>query len=223
MRMIRKIIAFFYPDRCPYCNTVIDEGKIACDSCMDKLRETRKPILFGVKGNRCLASFIYSGNVRRMILGIKEHERIQYIPQIAPILAEDIRTVFENVEFDIVTCVPLHKSDKKERGYNQSEILAKETAKILDIPFQKTLNKIKRTKKQHQLNGKERMNNLKGAFKIIDNSSVNGKTILIIDDVSTTGATLYRCIEELRKAKAGVICCAVIAKTLSKVDKSAVI
>ena len=67
------------------------------------------------------------------------------------------------------------------------------------------------------------MNNLKGAFKVIDKDMIKGKNILVIDDITTTGTTLKRCCDELTRAKAGLICCATIAKTKFVVDDSAVI
>lgn len=223
MSFIRKLTAFFFPERCPYCGALIEACEIACDKCFDEIRRKHTAIKGGAGGYRCVSTFTYDGKVRRMIIRIKYHDRTQYIPQVAELLADDIRSAYGDDAFDIITAVPMHKKDLSVRKYNQSVLLAKELGKLLDLPYLDTLDKIKKTKKQHQLNYNERKTNLNGAFRLTDKESLKGKRILIIDDIVTTGTTLGKCCKALGKAKPDLICCATVASARKKYPASTVI
>ena len=211
MNLYRHFISVFYPERCPFCNDLIEAKDVACEKCLRQLSENRRPIIRGAGGFRCVSSFPYEGNVRRMLIRIKFYERIQHIRQSAVFLADDVRTCYEGIDFDCITAVPMHPKDQKARGFNQCELLAQELSKLLGTPFQPTLEKIKRTRKQHHLKFRERRKNLAGAFRIIDKDSIKGKRILIVDDIVTTGNTLGACCKMLARAKPELICCATIA------------
>lgn len=221
--ILKKIIAFFYPERCPYCNSVIEADQIACDRCMKILREKQQPIARGARGYRCIASFIYDGAVRRALINIKFREKIQFIPQMADILAQDIQSCYKGELFDLITAVPMHPKDQKKRGYNQSELLAKELSRMLGIPYVPTLIKVKHTKKQHHLKYTERRTNLSGAFSVIDKTRITGKKILIVDDIITSGVTLGTCCKTISRAKPDIICGAALANAQTTVSKDSVI
>jgi len=221
--ILKKIIAFFYPERCPYCNSIIEAEQIACDRCMKILCDKQQPIIRGARGYRCVASFIYDGAVRRALINIKFNEKIQFIPQIAEILAKDIHNCYNGEHFDLITAVPMHPKDQQKRGYNQSELLAKELSRLLEIPYIPTLIKVKRTKKQHHLKYTERKTNLSGAFAIIDKARISGKRILITDDIITSGVTLGTCCKTISRAKPDIICAAAIANAEAVVSKDSII
>lgn len=223
MEFVRKLTALFYPERCPYCSALIEATEIACEKCYDEIRRKHIPIPSGARGFRCISTFAYDGSVRRMILRLKYHDRTQYIPQIAALLARDIENAYRGETFDFITAVPMYKRDLKNRGYNQSTLLAKELGRLLDLPYRETIDKIKRTKKQHHLKYRERKTNLNGAFKVIDKDSVKSKRILIIDDIITSGYTLGNCCKVLSRAKPALICCATIASAQNKYPESTVI
>ncbi len=223
MNIFYKIYCLVYPERCPYCGEIIKSEHIACDSCTEKLDELQKPIYRGAYGYRCVSSFVYGGLVRRMILRIKYYERIQYLPQIAVILAKDIRAAYGDIQFDYLSAVPMHKKDLKTRGYNQAKLLAIELSKQLGIPYADTLQKVKHTKKQQRLKYQQRKKNLVGAFALIDKEAVKGKRILMIDDIITTGITLGTCCKVLNRAKPELICCATIANANKKYPDRVVI
>ena len=223
MSFFYQLVCVLFPEHCPYCGCIIDPEQIACEKCRQKLDKRQKPIIRGASGFRCVSSFVYDGSVRRMILRIKYHERVQYLPQVAQILAKDIRTTYPDCRFDCLTSVPMHKKDLFKRVFNQAELLAKELSKLLDIPYEETLVKVKRTKKQHTLNYAKRKNNLNGAFNIIDKERITGKNILIIDDIITSGITLGTCCKVLNRAKPRLLCCATIANANARLPRSAII
>ncbi len=102
--------------------------------------------------------------------------------------------------------VPIHHLKKAERGYNQSDYLAKGLSKSLNIPYSsKAIKRIKYTVSQTGLNMNERALNVSNAFKVRHTKKVLGKNILILDDVCTTGATLLECGIALYKAGASSV------------------
>ena len=223
MKLFVKLMRQVYPERCPLCVDLIEEGAVACDACLRKLNEKQRPITRGALGFRCVSSFVYGGRVRRMLLRVKFHGHTQHIRQIAVILEKDIRAVYGDSAFDLITFVPMHESDRKERKYNQSELLAEELSKLMGIPSLATLEKVKRTKKQHNLPYVKRKRNLSGAFRLIDSEIVKGRKILLIDDIVTSGYTLGTCGKPLSRAKPELICCAAVADALTVTDKKRVI
>lgn len=119
---------------------------------------------------------------------------------IANDLAKMFTFYFENNTFDFITFVPADKKRLIQRGFHLPKKLALETAKDLQIPFQETLIKIKSTKQQTGLKREQRLKNLKNCFGITDNIDLSScKKCCIIDDVSTTGATLHECAKVLKK------------------------
>jgi len=113
----------------------------------------------------------------------------------------------------LITAVPMHYLRRARRGYNQSELLATYVADALKIPknFQ-ILKKIRKTRPQVQFSGKKRRENLKNSFKICKNADVLGKTFVVVDDVTTTGATLNECARILKVAGARKVWGLVVAK-----------
>ena len=117
-------------------------------------------------------------------------------------------------EVELVISVPLHKKRLWERGYNQSEIIAKKISKRYGLPFSSTnLIKTKHTSSQMTLSKKLRLNNLADSFSVRNATAVKDKKILLVDDVMTTGATLNTCAGELLKAGAKEIFAFTLAKT----------
>ena len=136
-------------------------------------------------------------------------------------LAEDLAEMLEGVvraqldgaAVDAVFPVPLHPNRLRARGYNQSALLARALARRLGRRCDETsLARIRDTPKQALLGGDARRQNLKGAFATVRPSFVRGRTILLIDDVTTTGSTLFAAAEPLRAAGAAHIWCATLAR-----------
>ena len=223
MKLIQGIRAFFFPERCPFCGKLVEPDEYACEDCRQMLREKHQAIKGGALGYRCVSSFVYDGKVRRLILRIKYHNRTQFIPQLAVILADDIKAAYPDISFDIITAVPMHKRDLYVREYNQSVLLAQALSELLDIPYLDTLKKVKRTKKQHKLKFTERKTNLLGAFALIDKERVKEKNILLIDDIITSGNTLGNCCKTLCKGRPSLICCATIASAKRDYPEATVI
>lgn len=211
LSIFQKLISSFkfslYPDRCPYCNKIVENQECACSKCKKDIPSIG--ITQGVaSGYRCCSPLTYNGKFKRAVLNFKFRNRTQYSPQFAYLLAKQIKQSYPDMIFDYITYVPMHKKDLRKRGYNQSELLARDLSELLQIPYKETLEKTKQIKPQHETKSvSERRANIKGAFKVIDKSKIKGKSILLLDDIVTTGATLGECAKVLDKAKPAFIRC----------------
>lgn len=109
--------------------------------------------------------------------------------------------------------VPIHNDRKRKRGYNQSELIAKEIGKKLDIPvISNCLVKIKNVVPQSTLNKEQRKQNIKGVYQVKKEETIKGKRIVLVDDIFTTGSTLEECSKMLKQAGASKIGIFTIAK-----------
>jgi len=120
----------------------------------------------------------------------------------------------EGDDRDVIIPVPLHPSRLRQRGFNQSALLAQEMSRMLCVPVDLfSLRKIRATPPQVGLTMKERTKNVKGTFHVINGDHVKGKKVLLVDDVFTTGATISECARALRKAGATSVDVLTLART----------
>ena len=182
--LLKNIVRTFLPSTCYVCDKLSDNA--VCKDCMEKFNTVYKneKRLF-IKNPQVMiqAPFVYKGIVKEMIEDIKYRGIFFPVPFFASYLASMIR---ENA-YDFLVPVPLHFLKRWKRGFNQSEEIAKEVSKLTKIPILKKVKRIRNTKSQTKLSRKERMLNVKGAFRV--DISLKGKRLAIIDDVITTGAT----------------------------------
>lgn len=107
------------------------------------------------------------------------------------------------LDVDVITSVPSHKSALYSRGYDQVKILAKNISKEVGIKYKPLLNQPKPSPKQHETKGiSERFLNVENKYRVLKNVDIKDKTVLLVDDIKTTGATLSRCARELKLAGA---------------------
>lgn len=141
----------------------------------------------------------FDGVAREAIHALKYHER----HAIASLLGGLMAQLGREHPVDIVTHVPLHRARRRERGYDQSALLARHIARALGHRPQSTLIRTRRTEQQALLSREARPQNVSGAFRA--NREWDGETFVLIDDVATTGATLGSATEALRAAGAGAV------------------
>lgn len=172
----------------------------------------------------CLISTYYQGEICNLIRLYKFHQAAYLAKLFAYILAltywrykqavlmQNIRVSAKDLtKVDYVSFVPLHAERKKERSYDQAELLAKNCALYLKLPCQASLLRVKATNRQSSLAHRvERLENVKSAFSVLDEKKVYGKNILLLDDVVSTGSSLLSAAKELyAKGAYGVLCLAV--------------
>ena len=185
---------------CPHCGRITKSGQV-CRGCKHKSRLT----------GLLVAAEYGKGPTKELI----HHLKYNGIIEIAPILGGMLVSRLQKSKLrgqKVLVPVPLHWFKKRSRGFNQAEILAKLVGKKLKIPVVSTLKRIKNTKSQVELSGKLRRKNLEGAFVCANNGAVKDKTVILVDDVSTTGTTLEECAKVLRAAGARQVWGLVVAR-----------
>ncbi len=212
-----------FPARCHGCDRIIQRDVFLCDDCLEKAERLENPCTgCGKPAGECecgrnkftlniTAPFAYTGSIVDTIHRFKFSGDRNAHTFLAGYMAESVKERFGGVELDLVTCVPQTGRRKRQRGYNQSALLAKSCARLLGLPCKEALLKTRNTKDQHLLKAKERAENLKGAFSVNDTSVIHGKTVLLCDDIKTTGATLNECRKTLLKAGAKEVYCVTAA------------
>ena len=138
---------------------------------------------------------------------------------LAESFAKEMQSIyFKSIGYaDCIVFVPMTKARKKERGYNQSEELAKALSKLIEVPIvSDVLVKTKDTDSQVGLERKERLKNVKGSISVKNRALIKNKRVLVIDDVMTTGATLEVIAEKLKDAGASEVVAITVASVTSK-------
>jgi len=208
-KLSRVFSALFLPEHCPYCNIVIPLSKPACRDCVNIFPETTREC-YSKGGYPCAAPFLYQGCFAAAVKRFKFDKHTEYAERLAEHLSAAIIKSYNNTKFDYITCVPMHTVQQNERGFNQSEILAKSASKFLNIPYADLLIKHKQNEPQHEIKEALKRENVRGVYKAVNTDKIKGNNILVIDDIITTGYTLGECCKTLKKAGAGKICCAAL-------------
>jgi ComF family protein len=155
--------------------------------------------------NKLIILFDYSELLQQLMHYFKYEGYIE----IANYFAESFHFKIQ-IKYDFICYVPLHNTKQRERGYNQSEVIASKLASLTHhTVMHSTLSRIAYTKSQTKLSRLERAENVKDAFKV--NEDVKNKTILLFDDVITTGTTINTCAKVLKEAGAKIVDAAAVA------------
>lgn len=200
--IIGTILDIIYPQVCGICGKV--SSKSICNKCRARLKSEFKFEMDDYTEdvqknfNEHYYFFKYENLIRQQILDLKFHEKPYVYKTIMYFLKENKKDLKNLEKYDIIIVVPVSISRKKERGYNQSTILAKEISRIIERPFiENVLYKIKNTVPQSTLNKEQREQNAKGVYKVNNIQKIYNKKILIFDDIYTTGSTLNECAKVL--------------------------
>lgn len=212
-------IDLLFPRRCPVCDRVLPVGTLICPPCTDKLKTIRTP--FCRKCGKGLADereeycadcrqtrhFYTEGRalyeypcIRRSMYRFKYKGRREYAEFYGRELSRLLGDVIRRWDPDALVPIPLHRTRKRKRGYNQAQALADVLGRQLGIRVESgLLKRVKKTVPQKCLNREMRQNNLKKAFKLCRND-VKLNTIIVIDDIYTTGSTIDAAAAVLREA-----------------------
>jgi len=156
----------------------------------------------------------YSGDFAKLIHGFKFLKRRKLAVILAPFLVAAFHENWDCKVFDLVLPVPLHHRRRRERGYNQSELIARVLARQTGIPFdRRLLIRARPTVSQVGLTDKQRQANVRNVFKCANPKKISGRRILLIDDVMTTGSTVASASEALLKGGALRVSVLALART----------
>lgn len=210
MNILKIIERSFFPRRCELCGEVVELDRKRCSSCETAQRTVGRIVDNKMAYASVVSPFLFKDSVRKGIHNFKYEGFVELAPVFATEMADAVKREYASIDFDAVTYVPLTKKRLRKRGFNQSELLAKEISKLLDVPCINGLSKIRETKSQQGRSKAERATNVKDAFEIA-NYDVKNKIILLVDDVKTTGSTLNECAKVLKKHKADKVFAVTIA------------
>ena len=209
-----------YPRRCPVCDKAVRPfGSLICETCKDTLNYIKGPYCMKCGKELGEEEAEYCGDCLRhkhlfnagralfayksmsdSIYRFKYKGRQEYAAYYAECISDQLGEWIGKHRPDALVPVPIHASKKHVRGYNQAEVLARELGSIMHLPVETNLIKrVRKTSPMKDLSVSERQNNLKRAFKIRRND-VKLSTIVIIDDIYTTGSTIDAMSYELRRA-----------------------
>ncbi|MBR6702614.1 MAG: ComF family protein [Clostridia bacterium] len=223
-----------FPRHCPYCDVRIPGSRMLCEECENNLPRIAGEICSacGREKKVCTckksanyftalaAPFYYEGAVRSGIHRFKFRGAGLNARAYASEMAETVRGRYPGIDFDYITEVPVTKRALRERGYNQCSLISKNLSELLGIPFRPgILKKIYETEKQHGLNYYLRRGNLTGVFDSDSPGEIKDKTILLCDDISTSGETLNECAKMLWLYGAKDVYCITLALTKMRGDK----
>jgi ComF family protein len=211
----RYILHIFYPNRCPVCGKIIGYDDFFCEECTANLVFFEEDFHIP-QADRFCAAFIYDGNISPAVILLKDGICGNSDYAMGKYLTDRLVLIPDIDEYDLIIPVPLHKSRKRERTYNQCELIGREVSRRTGIPLcTDAVIKVKKTKSQKNLTGAERRVNLKDAFAVSRPEIIKDKNIILLDDVCTTGSTMHEITSLMKKNGAAKICCASCCKTSS--------
>lgn len=192
---------------CPICGrpfgSEVDEDHL-CEDCLRK-----RPYYTAMR-----APYLYEGGIMEAIHQFKYARKSHLGTSLGLLLNSFARKWLDKADGYLMMPVPLHPKRLRERNFNQSLLLARYAAPLLgtELDFL-SLKRIRYTQPQTGLKSNDRRRNVRGAFEIVDRKVVKGRTILLVDDVTTTGNTLNECARTLKRAGSKEVFCLTLART----------
>lgn len=227
-RAFYEALDIVYPNRCGFCGRQIETGKIVCSYCNADVDS----ILRRVSENKCdpASSYLsdpecefdsctcaayYQGNVKSGLLRLKYDYGFNAANYFCPILADRLAGFGIAKDIDVISFVPMTKRRKNLLGYNQAEYIADFLSQKLGKPVVgNIICKRKINVYQHRMNYEGRkLLAMQSYFAPESHEDISGKTVLLCDDIVTTGSTLFKCSGILKSIGAKAVHCAVIAMT----------
>ncbi len=221
--MVTGLLHLLYPKRCPICDRIVYTPLMSreypiCSTCQDRVEYASEPSckkcgkpLTDERREFCQdctrhnhlfdqgkALWVYKGCVKESIYRLKYGNRREYALSYAQELARRYGSWIRRRKIEVLVPIPLHRKRRRQRGYNQAELIARELGRILELPVDaRALMRHHNTKPQKELDDKERRSNLKEAFGA---SETPWRRVLLVDDIYTTGSTMDGASGALRKA-----------------------
>jgi ComF family protein len=210
------VAAFVLPQRCPGCGVHAAAERLLCDACgaaiprvsfalcAHCLARGREPAgCHAHPGRRVWPAWLYDERAACVVHALKYGGRQALAPGLA---AELARVVPGKPRADLVMAVPLHSARRRERGYNQASLLGEALAEAIGVPvIEGAIERARDTRPQARLDPRERRANVAGAFRVQRPVRLEGRNILLVDDVVTTGATFDACLAALERAGASAM------------------
>lgn len=213
MKLVAWLLDLVYPPKCAFCGKLLgkDESDL-CGRCRKDLPEIGGSIKRGEFFRRCWSVYSYEGCVADSIRRFKFSGMQQYAQVYGRLIAMNL--LRNKVDFDVLSWVPISRKRRRQRGYEQTFLIAGTVAAELGCSCTETLKKVRDNPPQSmQKTAANRRGNVLNAYQAVRPERFRGKRVLLIDDIITTGATLSECSKTLRMAGAELVECATLAAT----------
>ena len=212
---LERLWLWFFPRRCVWCAGVAAPEEMLCADCADQAGQMLEPGLLPGGDMPLVPVFTYHSVARKILMNMKFHGAKNMAHSIGYAMADALAaSQLADKPGWLFCAVPMTPAKVKERGYNQSELLAKAAARWLGMEAAPgLLVKTRETQAQHGLSREQRLTNLFGAFAATEPGRVAGRDIVLCDDICTTGGALHEAVRVLREAGAGEIICLTYLRT----------
>ena len=202
--IINDILNLVYPPVCGFCGNIYEN--YICKKCIVKIKQyeienkknyNNKKMYF----DEFYSIFKYEGIIRDTLIKYKFQNKAYLYKTFSKIILNNKKICGILKKYDIIIPVPIHKKRKHQRGYNQTELIAREIANNTNLQLEnKVLFKQKNVISQSELSKIDRKENIKNAFMIQNIEKIKNKKVIIFDDIYTTGSTVNECARVLKKA-----------------------
>lgn len=200
-----NLLDWIYKKKCYFCRRSTECVKM-CSQCYNEMEHLPVKVNRLIDGKNVYCAGIYEKNLQKLIRGLKYHNQPELAYYLAKFMNEYWEKVTDKKEFQIIP-VPIFEKRRKKRKYNHMELVGVELAKLIGCNYNPDLIKrIRDTKPQYNLKKHQRQENLKNAFEV-DMTKMQEGTLLLIDDICTTGSTFDEMIKELKKHNIDDIVC----------------
>ena len=207
----RFFLDILYPSKCPFCGKAIRWDMLSCDSCFAEIKWTDNSFCGKCGHSHCIcgeeeipftrfySAMVYNEKVKDAFASFKYHANRNLGFILCDMLADKMLLTGDDVKYDMIIPVPMNPLKKHIRGYNQAELMTRELAKRLDsVSDTSVICKAYSSKFQHDLNKAERAVNAENTF-YPSGKRIDGKTVLLCDDITTTGSTMIKCGKLLKE------------------------
>lgn len=196
-KFLESLLDWVYKKKCYFCRSSKEAVRM-CSQCYEDMDFLPVQVNRIVEGKKVYCAGVYSKNLQKLIRGLKYHNQRDLAFYLAKFMAEYFEKITDKNDFEVIP-VPIFPKREKKRKYNHMNLVGEEFCRLTNNILNKDLIKrIKDTKPQYKLKRIQRMENLNKAFKV-EKENYKGKTLLLIDDICTTGSTFEEMIKELNK------------------------
>ena len=215
MKLLQRALDLLWPRNCEICGRPVDrEARYICAECLNRIPFVR-PEDGMYEIDDAASAVRFECETREIINGYKFKNSIWLRDDFVDWIEAAARSRFDVAAIDAVIAIPTTLSHRINRGYNQSALLAESLAKRLDRRFiGSAVARTGHPKRQSSLSEEERAENVKGTFVVREPELVRGRTILLVDDIMTTGSTLSECAKTLKDAGAWRVWSVTLARSV---------
>lgn len=212
--LLEKILNLIFPRVCGFCGKLDKNSLCArCKLKLNKILRCKTEKAEDKNFSYLVYLFDYDGIIREKLIGYKFNDMTYLNETFVNFVIKNEKICGFLKKYDIIIPVPIHSKRRKQRGYNQSELMARNIAKNTGLEIvADALVKVRNNTAQSTLNREDRQNNVRKVYGIKNFEKIKNKRVVLVDDIYTTGSTVNECSRVLKNAGASEVAVLVVAK-----------